>query len=51
MISRDIDKYVGNLSSDNGTQEYHLICVVKNKQNKMKILDNKKHKLGGIIRV
>ena len=39
-MSKDIDKYVGNLNAVSVKQKYYLICVVRNKQDRTKILDN-----------
>lgn len=39
-MSKDINKYVGNLHTVSVKQEYYLICVVIKKQDRMKILDN-----------
>lgn len=36
-----MDKYVGNRNIDSIIQEYYLICVARNKQERTEILDNK----------
>lgn len=40
-VSKDIDKYVRNINTDGIIREYYLICVVRNKQDRTKIFDNK----------
>lgn len=47
-MSKDIDKYVGNLHTASVKQEYYLICVVTKKQDRMKILDNNTREVMGV---
>lgn len=39
-MSKDTDKYVENLNTASVKQESYLICLVRNKQDRTKILDN-----------
>lgn len=39
-MSKDIDKFVGNLHTASVKQEYYLIYVVIKKQDRTKIVDN-----------
>lgn len=40
-MSQDIDKYVGNQHTASVKQEYYLTGVVINRQDRIKILENK----------